>query len=223
MNPLKNTTTLFTALFLVLVAVALPQFAAAQSAGNQCSNPDFQITSDDQVYALDGESFSYYVVTENDTAYELSSSLPAGLSFRGGQILGTPQATGDFQINFVASNDCGSTTQSITLTVVDSGSAVAQTNGSASQAAGAGSVGLNEIPETGVVADTALTVGFYLLALLLLAGWMSRRLFTPAAVSSSADTGPDYADLIPSLSTRIYPHQNKQPPTRRRFGDGMRR
>ena len=183
------------AVFFTLTMLSLPAIVTAQSAGSECTLPNFQISSDDQVYALTGESFSYYVVTANNTSYQLGSSLPAGLSFTGDQIAGTPQVAGEYVLDFTASNDCGTTMQTVNITVVSSASAVAQ--GSASQTA---NIGLNEIPETGFEADSMLTISFYVLALLLVAGWFTRRTFTPATVFDSDSGEGDNNDVEGSFS-----------------------
>lgn len=232
MQYLRHITATLLALFLVFGGLGMVHSTQAQSDENQCETPDFEITSDDQVYALIDESFSYYIVTENDTPYELDSSLPSGLTFSSDQITGTPQEDGDYSLDFVAENNCGATTETVTLTVVSSSQELAEAtaddedsdgNDGASdsddgdgsdQAAAGGSVGLDEIPETGFAADTALTVGFYLLALLFLAGWFVRR-FSNAEVVVGG--GGSYDEGV-SQSSRT--NDSSQP---RRFGDGMRR
>lgn len=231
MQHLRHTTATLLAVFLVFGAFAVPQLSQAQSDENQCDTPDFEITSDDQVYALVDEAFSYYIVTANDTSYELRSSLPADLSFSNGQINGTPTTAGESTLNFVATNNCGTTTESVTLTVVSSSEELAEATsgdegedgassggtdgtgaGSDQSAAANGSVGLDDIPETGFAADTALTVGFYLLALLLLVGWFVRRFI--AAPSVVSGDGSYYREVEGE------PMEETEP---RRFGDGIRR
>jgi hypothetical protein len=173
------------------LALALP--VSAQTSGSQCEPPNFTITSNKSVLALAGESFSYYVVTENDTDYALSSQLPAGVQFQNGQLSGTPQTVGEYDITFAASDECGTTEQTVTLNVTssESGNQVAQANdGTGNQSAAAGSqenVSLNEIPETGANADTALTVIFYALALLMLVGFVVRRLYFRYSFSGNAN------------------------------------
>lgn len=224
MNALHYITSTILAVFLVLMGISLPYEVAAQSAENECETPDFNITSDEQVYALTGESFSYYVVTENNTPYQLTSSMPSGLSYSSGQITGTPQTAGDYTIEFTASNDCGTTTQSIMMTVVESDNAIAQNTDSAA----AGSVGLNEIPDTGLSADTALTVSFYVLALLFIAGWFARR-FKPALVSGTGNSsGSNTSGFDPVISRGDFippqiPVSKSKTYRSRRFGDGIRR
>jgi len=186
------------AVFLVFTGFVFTPTTSAQSAENDCELPNFEITSDKQVYAITGESFSYYIVATDDISYQLlglTSPLPEGLRFSGDQITGTPEVTGDFPLDFTMSNDCGVTTQTVNLTVVAASSGVAQS--SANQTA---NVGLNEIPDTGLEADSALTITFYVMALLLVAGWFTRRMFTPAAVSSSGGTGTGGSDASPSFS-----------------------
>lgn len=231
MNVLKYISTTLLGIFFIFSAVTTPHTVDAQSAQNDCALPEFNITSSSDIYAIAGESFSYFVVTDTSVSYDLDSGLPSGLSFSNGQITGTPAAStaGDHQVVFSASNDCGSTTETINLTVLEGeGGAVATTSGGddTSDQAAAGSVALNDIPETGLVADTALTVMFYLLALLLIAGWFSRRVQYAFAGNTSVD---DLGDLsvIPSLEKRytnmISSTQRKQRDHRRRFGDGMKR
>ncbi|MEX2369022.1 MAG: putative Ig domain-containing protein [Candidatus Paceibacterota bacterium] len=186
------------AVLLVFSGLIFTPMAAAQSAENDCELPNFEITSDKQVYALTGESFSYYLVATNDTPYglpQLSSSIPAGLYFNGEQITGTPTVAGDYALNFTVSNECGDTTETVNLTVVAADSGVAQS--SANQTA---NVGLNEIPDTGLDADSALTISFYVLALLLAAGWFTRRMFMPALISSGGGTGTGGGDESLSFS-----------------------
>lgn len=171
---------------------------SAQSSGSSCNPPSFQITSSKDISAIAGESFTYFVVTQNNTSFQLNSELPTGLSFSGSQISGTPQATGDFTLEFTASNSCGTTSQTVNLTVLGApgsnspspsdqlaaGPTDSSTGGDQTSAAGQasasggeeGSVRLNEIPDTGLSADQALTVSFYLLALLLISVVLVRKL-----------------------------------------------
>lgn len=234
MNALKYISATILGILFITAAVVSPHTAAAQSAENECEPPVLEITSSTNIYAIAGESFSYFVVTDSSASFELTDGLPSGLTFSNGQITGTPaaSATGDHEIVFTASNDCGSDTDMVNLTVLegDADPDAAATTGTddegTNQAAASGeSVALNDIPETGIVADTALTVMFYLLALLLVAGWFGRRLrYAPAG-----DSSDDLSDLqvIPSLESRytnmVSSIKEKQSRTRKRFGDGMKR
>ncbi len=80
------------------------------------------------------------------------------------------------------------------------------------------------IPETGIVADTVLTVGFYLLALLFLAGWMTRR-FTLSAATAGDDLDRGSYENYYTAQTDEYTQEYSEKPVtnRRRFGDGIRR
>lgn len=222
----------------VFTFAAIPQITEAQSAQNQCQEPDFSISSNNNILAIAGNNFSYFVVSDGDASYQLDSPLPSGLQYSNGQISGTPssQAVGEYTLQFSATNACGTTTDTIMLTILNSdGTTTAATtndnmvaqadDGSGDQSASAGTVGLNEIPETGIVADTALTVGFYLLALLLIAVFFGRRL----RFAFSSAGGDDVSDMsvIPSFESR-YSSFSSQKQTRtksrsRRFGDGIRR
>ncbi|MEX2514949.1 MAG: putative Ig domain-containing protein [Candidatus Paceibacterota bacterium] len=210
-------------LFILSFAVA-PQVTHAQSAENDCEVPNFEITSSDSVLGIAGENFSYFVVTSTSVSYQLDSSLPAGLSYSDGQISGIPslQAVGDHTVEFSATNDCGTTTDSISITILNSDGS---TTSDDDQEAAAGTVGLNEIPETGIVADTALTVGFYLLALLLIAVFFSTQLRF-SLIGRREDL--DDMSVIPSLESRYtdFVTRRKRSESRgsqRRFGDGIRR
>lgn len=243
MRATYNISSLILAVLLLLGGLTFPFISSAQSAETECDLPDFQISSDDQVYAITDESFSYYVVTANDTSYQLTSSLPTGLSFSGEQVFGTPQAAGDYTLEFTAQNSCGETVQTVNLTVVSSSSAVAQ--GSTNQSA---NVGLNEIPDTGLEADSALTISFYVLSLLAIAGWFTRKVFTPAAVSVGGgdyegDDHQSFAEVMRGSfiprgqsivsetvrkTAKARPQPKKTQPTQSqtqtyRFGDGIRR
>lgn len=215
-----RTTQLFTSL---IVAVTLVFFGVGSlqpvQAQSNCSPPEFKITSDKDVLALAGESFSYYIVTENDVDYELATTLPAGVQFSNGQLSGTPQSTGDHQIDFVASNDCGSTTQTIQLSVVSSTQASADSSQASTESSEEG-VRLDEVPETGIVADSALTVSFYLLALLLLAAWFVRNAFRDDGTRSAQPI----SGRIESRNSPNNGHINSNPHNQsKRFGDGIRR
>ena len=232
----KKIPALIIAISIVFTFALAPQITDAQSAQNQCQEPDFSISSSNSVLAIAGSNFSYFVVSDGDASYQLDSPLPSGLQYSNGQISGTPtsQSVGEYTLQFSATNSCGTTTDSIVLTILNSdGTMSATTNdntiaqaedGSGDQSAAAGTVGLNEIPETGIVADTALTVGFYLLALLLVAVLFGRRL--RFAVSSGGDDVSDMS-VIPSFESR-YSSFSSQKRTEsrsrsRRFGDGIRR
>jgi hypothetical protein len=185
-------------IFTVLsLSVALLTFIGVAPASAQSgSDAGFQITSSKDISAIQGESFTYFVVTANNTDFQLQSQLPSGLSFANGSISGTPQATGDYQLNFVAGNS--GETETVNLSVLSSGGGsnnLAQANtGSESgsqQSASASegnqeSVSLDEIPETGLSVDQVSTLGFYLLALLLISLWGASK-FT--AVLQPATTG----------------------------------
>ncbi len=221
-----KTTQLFTSL---IVAITLVFFGAGflqtAQAQNSCDSPEFQITSDKEVLGLVGESFSYYIVTENDVNYELASPLPAGIQFSNGQLSGTPQSAGDHQINFVASNSCGSTTQTIQLSVVSStGSSTGSASETTSSDSGAPAEGvrLDDVPETGIIADSALTVSFYLLALLFMAGWFVRNVFRREGTKS---VQPVSGRIEPQNKARKSKNRQSQAHkrTRDRFSDGIRR
>lgn len=182
----------FTLVFGAAVIMATPARTSAQN--NQCSPPEFSITSSKSITALAGESFTYFVVTSGETNYRLASQLPSGLSFSAGKISGTPQSTGEYDLRFVASNSCGSTSQTVQLSVVSSDmlaqstAADDNTNGQTQE-----DVRLNQVPETGLSADRALTVAFYLLALLLLSLFGAHRLYARAA-TAEADTSKALRD-----------------------------
>lgn len=226
---LKHISATILGLLFIASAVLSPHTAVAQSAENDCELPDFNITSSTDIFAIAGESFSYFVVTDTNVSYGVDSGMPDGLSFSNGQITGTPanSAAGDHQIVFTASNNCGTTSETVNMTILEAdGSAAATTDEGSDQAAASGeSVALNDIPETGIVADTALTVMFYLLALLLVAGWVGRRL----QYATAGTDGDDLSNLsvIPSLESRYTSMMNgmreKRSQTRKRFGDGMKR
>jgi hypothetical protein len=183
----------FTVTLAVLMFVGVVP-ASAQSDGS------FQITSSKDISAIQGESFTYFVVTANNTDYQLQSQLPSGLSFSNGSISGTPQTAGNYQLDFVASNT--GETETVNLTVLSSsgGAEVAQTDPGSGQSAaanqgGEGSVPLNEIPDTGLSADQAITLAFYLLALLMVSFWgvstlmnMLRPATNEQAKADSGDT-----------------------------------
>jgi len=235
MKIINHITALLLAALFIITAFSLPYTTHAQSAENDCNAPDFSITSNDSVLAIAGEDFSYYVVTNLDESYEieLSSGLPANLNYSNNQITGIPttQSVGDHSITFSATNNCGTVTDSIMLTVLSadgsSSNALAQASdgGDSDQGAAAGTVGLNEIPETGIVADTALTVGFYLLALLLIAFISSAKLRF-AIIGRNDDLGN--MSVIPSPESRYSDFITRRQNTKirskqRRFGDGIRR
>lgn len=236
MIEIKHISATILGILFIASAVISPHTAAAQSAENDCSLPDFNITSSTDIFAIAGESFSYYVVTDSGVSYEVDSGMPTGLSFSNGQITGTPDdsAVGDHEIVFSSSNDCGTTSESVNVTVLEADGAAAAgsaqnestTDEGSGQAAASGeSVALNDIPETGIVADTALTVMFYLLALLLVAGWFGRRL----QYATAGTDGDDLSDLsvIPSLESRynsmVSSMREKRARKRQRFGDGIKR
>jgi len=156
---------LFTAVALILLFGT--HVVLAQNAGES----SFQITSSKDISAIQGESFTYFVVTENNTDYQLQSQLPAGVSFTNGSISGTPQEAGDYQLDFVANTE-GAPTETVNLTVLSS----SQNQG------GQQSVSLEEVPETGLSADQTITLTFYLLALLLLSYWGVSRFSKKQAV-----------------------------------------
>jgi len=177
-------------LFLAIISFVGVVPASAQSDGS------FQITSSKDISAIQGESFTYFVVTANDTDYQLQSQLPPGLSFSNGSISGTPQTAGDYQLDFVASNT--GETETVNLAVLRSGGGpeVAQTGPGSGQSAsanqgGEGSVSLNEIPDTGLSADQAITLAFYLLTLLMVSFWGVSTLMTmlQPATNENAETG----------------------------------
>ncbi len=174
--------------FTAIAFMVSPLFASAQSSG-----PDFQITSSKDISAIAGESFTYFVVTENNTNFQLTSELPQGLSFADNQISGVPQETGEFALEFVATDSSGSTSQIVNLTVMSSGGGSSADTGSSDSSGSSDgqmaqsqeSVGLNEVPDTGLSADQALTVSFYALALLLLS-WMAVRKLSPRLATSES-------------------------------------
>lgn len=180
--------TIFT-VFVGLIVWVLPAVVSAQT------GPDFEITSSKNITAIAGESFTYFVVTKNDTEFRLQSELPTGMNFSGNRISGTPEETGTFELEFVASNDSGAAMQTVTLEVVSGSSGPASGSQVAAAGQSEGSVRLNEVPETGLSADQALTVGFYLLAILLVSVTAVTR-FTPSfATAGSEEGGTDVADV----------------------------
>lgn len=187
--------------FFVTLGFLLPQTVSAQSGGGDCSPPDFQITSSKNISAITGESFTYYVVTQNDTSFQLDSSLPSGLSFANGQISGTPQTSGDYNLRFSAQNNCGEAAETISLSVLD-GARLSQSSAAGQSdtgSGGEGSVQLDEIPETGLSADQAITVSFYVLALLLISALAATKLTPAFATSGGSQDGQeknvgDYTD-----------------------------
>lgn len=211
--------------FTALAFMVSPLLASAQSNG-----PDFQITSSKDISAIAGESFTYFVVTENNTDFQLASQLPAGLSFADNQISGVPQETGEFAIDFTATDDSGSTLQTVNLTVMSpSGSSADGSSGNTGSSGNSGSsdnqmaqsqesVSLNEVPDTGLSADQALTVSFYALALLLLS-WLAVRKLSPrlAATESQMQT------TASRQSDDLHQSQVDQPNTEpsRQVGDGI--
>lgn len=221
--------------FVFLLMLALPILASAQSDGQDCDLPDFRIVSDQQIYAIAGEQLSYYVVTADDsTEYSLTSTPPAGLSFSGGLVSGTPSQSGDYVLTFTASNDCGDTTQTVNLSVAeagasgttqqdDSGSSADTGSGSElAQNSGQESVGLNEVPETGLAPDNALTVGFYLLALFFISGWIVTR-FNSSPELSVIENSSNQQYYGSNQEVEEGRHQVAQSTKQRRFIDGVRR
>lgn len=228
--PKKSLTVGIIAAFTTVVLLLLPSFVSAQSGG-----PDFQITSSKNISAIAGESFTYFVVTENDTPFQLTSQLPAGLTFSNNQISGTPQQTGDYTLEFTASNSSGSTVQTVNLSVIGGGTGQQSSAGSANQdndggstgqtsgngtegqlAQSEGSVGLNEIPDTGLSADQALTISFYALALLMLT-WVGVRKLTPRFATDN--TTGDFYDYDTQQSEEISNHRNSDNSSQ--VGDGI--
>lgn len=221
------------ALLFVIASVVFPSTVAAQSAENDCTLPEFNIISSNNISAISGESFFYYIVTDEDVSYELDSSLPSGLSYSSAeqQITGIPaeSSVGEHEIVFSSTNDCGTATDSVNLTVLSGETLAAGTTNDSGQAAASGdSVALNDIPETGIVADTALTILFYLLTLLLVAGWAGRRLqYAFAGDGGAVDDSTGDLRVIPSLESRyttmVSSMRRNSNPSRKRFGDGMKR
>lgn len=219
-------------LLTVAALILAPSLVSAQNSGSSCNPPSFQITSSKDISAIAGESFTYFVVTENNTPFSLSSQLPSGLSFSNNQISGTPQTAGDYTLRFVSSDGC-QTAQTVNLSVIGSGTNssgssqppsqqnTGQTEGGDQVAQAQGSVGLNEIPDTGLSADQALTVGFYALALMLLA-YAGVKRYTPALAvdtpqSSSQPSGISAAN---SQSVESTDNQSNEQSTRH-IGDGI--
>lgn len=236
MKYINNIPALLIGILFILSFVVSPQITQAQSAQNNCEVPNFSITSDDNVLAIAGEEFSYYVVTSSDEPYEieLSSELPANLNYSNNQITGIPtaQSVGDHTITFSVTNDCGTTVDSIKLSVFSADGSSSDTlaqagdeEDSTDDAAAAGTVGLDEIPETGIVADTALTVGFYILALLLIA-FISGTKLRFSIAGQREDLGN--MSVIPSPERRYSDFMSRRKHSKirdkqRRFGDGIRR
>jgi len=188
------------------ISLALLAFIGSAPAFAQSgSDASFQITSSKDISAIQGESFTYFVVTANNTDFQLQSQLPSGLSFSNGSISGTPQATGDYQLDFVAGSS--GETETVNLSVLSSGgeSDLAQTDtgsnfGSEQMAsANQGSVSLDEIPETGLSVDQITTLAFYLLALLLISLWGVSKFTTflqPVNSGSKATAGENQTDHV---------------------------
>ncbi len=66
-----------------------------------------------------GSAFSYKITASNTPSSYLASGLPAGLSIApaSGQISGTPQATGSFNVTITASNAFGADSKTLVLTI----------------------------------------------------------------------------------------------------------
>lgn len=186
--PQKHLILTLSVLFFTAAIFGFSATVAAQD-DTQCSAPKFQITSSKDVTALLGEPFTYFVVADGTSDYQLTSQLPADLSYSDGRISGTPQQAGEYPLQFTATNECGSTTQTVMLTVVN-GDQLANAGTEANQNQ---NVQLDEVPETGFSADQALTISFYLLALLLVSMLAARRLYhpSPGSVSNSSNRLPD--------------------------------
>jgi hypothetical protein len=224
---------LFTAAALALA----PTVVSAQNSGSSCNPPSFQITSSKNISAIAGESFTYFVVTENNTPFSLSGQLPPGLSFSSNQISGTPQTVGDYTLQFVSDDGCG-TTQTVSLTVLGNNTnsqasgvtppgeqtQPAETEGGDQLAQSQGSVGLNEIPDTGLSADQALTVGFYALALMLLAYAGVRRFSPTLATETSQGSGQSSqsSDVATSGTQSVeYTDEQSTQQSQKHIGDGI--
>lgn len=228
--PKKSLKVGIVATFTTLLLLLLPSFVSAQSSG-----PDFQITSSKNISAIAGESFTYFVVTENDTSFQLTSQLPPGLTFSNNQISGTPQQTGDYTLEFTASDSSGSTVQTVNLSVIgdntgqqssggntgqsDDSGASGQTNSNGTEgqlAQSEGSVGLNEIPDTGLSADQALTISFYALALLMLT-WVGVRKLTPRLATD--ERAGDFRNQNTQQSQNV--SERREPRNSNQISDGI--
>jgi hypothetical protein len=227
-------------LLTVAALILAPSLVSAQNSGSSCNPPSFQITSSKDISAIAGESFTYFVVTENNTPFSLSGQLPSGLSFSNNQISGTPQTAGDYTLRFVSSDGC-QTAQTVNLSVIGGNSGSQTTNTDTSQGGGQqsaqqntgqteggdqvaqaqGSVGLNEIPDTGLSADQALTVGFYALALMLLA-YAGVKRYTPALAADTPQASNRSSDIPAANSQSVESTDNKSAKqSTRHIGDGI--
>jgi hypothetical protein len=93
------------------------------------SCPVLSITSSLSATGTISQPFSYTItatttgVSATTTRYNLTGSLPAGLSFSSttGVISGTPTVFGNFTVSIQALNDCGNDTETLTLTINNTG------------------------------------------------------------------------------------------------------
>jgi hypothetical protein len=216
---------------LVSLMMAVPSIVSAQSDGS-----DFQITSSKSISALEGESFTYFVVTNTDTSVQLLSELPSGLTYSNNQISGTPQETGNFTLEFSGSDT--EDTESVNLTVLSATSDQQQSTGggttedstdsnqntSGQLAQSEEGVGLNDIPDTGMSADRALTLAFYVLALLFLTQIAVRKLFARTTVSQDVGNTRSEADSEAVRSSNQFDRKEKASDDGRseQIGDGIK-
>jgi len=89
-----------------------------------CSVPD--ISSSLAATAKVGDPFSYTISATSSATTTISfslstSTLPAGLSFSGNTISGTPTSAGTFSVVLSASNNCGTSSRTLVITVSPAG------------------------------------------------------------------------------------------------------
>lgn len=79
--------------------------------------PSPAITSSLTASGTYGSAFSYSIAASNSPTSYAATNLPAGLSLSGNTITGTPAAVGTFTVSLSATNDGGTGTANLTLTI----------------------------------------------------------------------------------------------------------
>lgn len=196
-------------LALTVVGLSAPSAVWAQ----ECTPPTLEFVSNTNLEAAVGEEFTYIVVTSAESdSYTLASGLPAGLTFSGGIISGTPTTAGQNTVVFSASNECGTTTAEIGITVYTA--VGGSTDSTATTPSAEESVTLNEVPSTGLSPDYALTLLFYLLSLLTLSGLVVSVLTTDQEVAYAGGK-TDNRTSTSSGNERRQPYRDRAKTARR--------
>ncbi len=104
------------------------QVTAAQTASTAPTAPP-RITTPDTINGILGSAFGFAINTEGQVTRYDAQGLPLGLSVspNTGYILGVPEQVGTFEVKLIATNQAGTTTKNLTITIANQTLAIIST------------------------------------------------------------------------------------------------